>query len=237
MKAKEKIQAFALKQALNYISGNPEKNLPRLLAWLDNMGWGEDFSSQKEVFHEILDDPEDNWYRYIMGLWKDIDNDILKTTFNNLVLNAILFGHQKQEANRLRYDCNIPLAILLDPTSACNLHCTGCWAAEYGNRLNMSYETLDSVIRQGKELGTYFYLYSGGEPLVRKRDIIRLCEAHPDCQFAAFTNGTLIDEAFAEEMLRVRNFIPAISVEGFEGDTDFRRGEGTFKRAVKAMSS
>ena len=100
----------------------------------------------------------------------------------------------------------------------------------------MSYETLDGIIRQGKELGTYFYLYSGGEPLVRKTDIIRLCRTHPDCQFAAFTNGTLINEAFADEMLRVKNFIPAISVEGFESDTDFRRGEGTFNKVEKAMA-
>ena len=31
---------------------------------------------------------------------------------------------------------------------------------------------LDSIVWQGKELGTYMYLYSGGEPLVRKEDII-----------------------------------------------------------------
>ena len=94
--------------------------------------------------------------------------------------------------------------------------------------LIVPYEELDSIINQANELGTYFFLYSGGEPLVRKKDIIRLCEAHPDCQFTAFTNGTLIDEAFADEMLRVKNFIPAISVEGFEEATDFRRGAGTF---------
>ena len=46
--------------------------------------------------------------------------------------------------------------------------------------------------------------------MVRKKDIIRLCEDHPDCVFSAFTNGTLIAEAFAEEMLRVKNFVPAI---------------------------
>lgn len=74
------------------------------------------------------------------------------------------------------------------------------------------------------------------EPLVRKDDIIRLCESHSDCQFTAFTNATLIDEAFADEMLRVKNFIPAISVEGFEESTDFRRGSGTFKRIEKAMA-
>ena len=38
-----------------------------------------------------------------------------------------------------------------------------------------------------------------------------------------FTNATLIDEAFAQQMLRVKNFIPAISVEGFEQATDSRR--------------
>jgi MoaA/NifB/PqqE/SkfB family radical SAM enzyme len=99
----------------------------------------------------------------------------------------------------------------------------------------MTYVELDSIIHQANELGTYFFLYSGGEPLVRKADLIRLCEAHPDCQFTAFTNGTLIDEAFAEEMLRVKNFIPAISVEGFETDTDFRRGTGTFRKVERAM--
>jgi MoaA/NifB/PqqE/SkfB family radical SAM enzyme len=80
------------------------------------------------------------------------------------------------------------------------------------------------------------YLYSGGEPLIRKKDIIRLCEEHNDCMFLSFTNGTLIDEAFADEMLRVKNFVPAISVEGFEKETDARRGEGTYKKVLKAMS-
>ena len=99
----------------------------------------------------------------------------------------------------------------------------------------MTYEQLDSIVKQGKEMGTFMYLFSGGEPLVRKADIIKLCAAHPDCQFRAFTNGTLIDEQFADDMLRVKNFIPAISVEGFEEATDFRRGEGTFKAVMKAM--
>ncbi len=133
------------------------------------------------------------------------------------------------------HGCNIPWAILMDPTSACNLHCTGCWAADYGNKLNMSYETLDNIVRQGTELGTFLYIFSGGEPLVRKADILKLCQAHPDCMFLAFTNATLIDEAFADEMLRVKNFVPAISIEGFEEATDGRRGHGTYQAVVKTM--
>ena len=137
--------------------------------------------------------------------------------------------------HRTQHGCNIPWAVLMDPTSACNLHCTGCWAAEYGHNLNLSYDDLDSIINQGIELGTHIYIYTGGEPLVRKKDLIRLCEAHPDCAFLSFTNGTLIDEEFCQEMIRVKNFIPAISVEGFEAATDARRGDGTFGKVAKAM--
>ncbi len=56
----------------------------------------------------------------------------------------------------------------MDPTSACNLHCTGCWAAEYGHKLNLTFDEMDKVVTQGKELGVYLYMFTGGEPLVRK---------------------------------------------------------------------
>ncbi|MGN0073383.1 MAG: radical SAM protein, partial [Coriobacteriales bacterium] len=141
----------------------------------------------------------------------------------------------QQEKMREEHRCNIPWAILLDPTSACNLRCTGCWAAEYGHNLSMSYETINSIVEQGLELGTHIYIYTGGEPLMRKRDLIRLCEEHPDCAFLCFTNATLIDEAFCQELLRVGNFVPAISAEGSRETTDSRRGQGTYDKVAEAM--
>lgn len=95
---------------------------------------------------------------------------------------------------------------------------------------------MDSIIRQGKEMGTYMYIYTGGEPLVRKKDLIRICEMHPDCEFLSFTNGTLIDEDFCREMLRVKNFVPAISLEGFETANDGRRGDGVYQKVKSAMA-
>ena len=59
---------------------------------------------------------------------------------------------------------------------------------------------------------------------------------HPDCEFLSFTNGTLIDEAFCQEMLRVKNFVPAISLEGFEDANDSRRGQGVYEKVQNAMS-
>lgn len=71
--------------------------------------------------------------------------------------------------------------------------------------------------------------------MVRKKDIIALCEKHSDCEFLSFTNGTLIDEDFCHEMLRVKNFVPAISLEGFEEANDGRRGSGDYEKVMHAM--
>ena len=80
------------------------------------------------------------------------------------------------------------------------------------------------------------YIYTGGEPLVRKKDLIALCEKHPDAAFLSFTNATLIDEEFCQDLLRVKNFIPAISLEGFEEANDSRRGAGVYQKVTSAMA-
>lgn len=232
---KESLQAFGLNRALGMMRTDPEKNLPKLLNWVDRLDTNNAMLPQRDFFRKILNDPDNIWYQFMLDLWKDIDESVRVKFFENFIVNAAVIGYGRQNTARAKYDCNIPWAILMDPTSACNLKCTGCWAAEYGNNLSMDFDVLDSIITQGKRLGTYMYIYSGGEPLVRKDDIIKLCEKHDDCMFLAFTNATLIDEKFADEILRVKNFIPAISVEGFEEATDSRRGAGTYKKVVRAM--
>jgi MoaA/NifB/PqqE/SkfB family radical SAM enzyme len=83
-----------------------------------------------------------------------------------------------------------------------------------GHKLNLTFDELDNIVTQGKELGVYFYMMTGGEPLVRKADIIRLCEKHNDCAFHCYTNGTLVDEKLCEDMKRVGNLSLSISLEG-----------------------
>lgn len=188
---------------------------------------------QRNVIRKVIEE-KGNWYQLILKMY-ELDEGVRKTFFQNFIINSALKGTAIQQEIAKREYCNVPWAILLDPTSACNLHCTGCWAAQYGHKLNLNIGTIDDIIRQGKELGTYMYIYTGGEPLVRKKDIITLCECHSDCEFLAFTNGTLIDEDFCQEMLRVKNFVPAISLEGFEKANDGRRGEGVFNKVQNAM--
>ena len=234
MNASTTLKKLGLEQAFRYLHKNPEKNLISLLDWADKFSKGE-FATQRSVLREIFENPKHPYHSYVLNLIHHVDADVMKTLATNFFINANLVSWPKQEDLRKKYNCNIPWAILLDPTSACNLHCTGCWAAEYGNKLNLSFDEIDSIIRQGKELDIYMYIYTGGEPLVRKADLIRLCEKHSDCIFLCFTNATLIDEAFADEMLRVKNFVPAISLEGFEEATDGRRGKGTYQKVINAI--
>lgn len=230
---KTSMQNFAVNQALKYIEGNPEENIPKLMDLVDKFtpeGW---YESQRKVIRKVIEE-KNNWYDLILKIY-DLDSGVRRAFFQNFLFNASLKGSATQESVKEEHGCNVPWAILLDPTSACNLHCTGCWAAEYGNRLNLSLETIDLIIRQGKEMGVYMYIYTGGEPLVRKKDLMQICEMHPDCAFLAFTNGTLIDEGFCQEMLRVKNFVPAISLEGFETANDGRRGDGVYSKVQNAM--
>ena len=229
------LKKLGIEQAVEYISKAPEKNLPKLMDWADRFA-GDQYGPQRDAIRDAVNNPDNIYHQLILRIVRDVDAEVLKTTFVNFILNANLIGWPKEEEARKKYGCNIPWAILLDPTSACNLHCTGCWAAEYGNKLNLTFDEIDDIIRQGKELGVYMYIYTGGEPLVRKKDLIRLCETHSDCQFLCFTNATLIDEAFAGEMLRVGNFIPAISLEGDEASTDSRRGKGTYQKVMAATA-
>ena len=233
------IKALVAKYGINFmideIYKDPEKGARKIIDWADRFA-KDDFRVQIRTVREVIENEDHPYHDYVLNLFRNLDKEVWRKLLVNFFLNANLASWPELEKNRKKYNCNIPWAILLDPTSACNLHCTGCWAAEYGNKLNLSFDEIDDIIRQGKELGVYMYIYTGGEPLVRKNDLIRICEKHDDCVFLCFTNGTLIDEAFADEMLRVGNFVPAISLEGFESATDSRRGTGVYSHVMDAMN-
>ena len=223
----------AINSGLKYLEKDPEVNIPKLMSLVDKAapeGW---YEGARNMIRNAIEE-KGNWYDLIMKIYQ-LDPGVRKNFFQNFIVNASLKGSAIHQDIMAKEDCNVPWAILLDPTSACNLHCTGCWAAEYGHKLNLDLDTIDNIVKQGKKLGIYMYIYTGGEPLVRKKDLITLCERHPDCEFLSFTNGTLIDEAFCEELLRVKNFVPAISLEGFETANDGRRGEGVYGKVKHAM--
>ncbi|MGN1002455.1 MAG: radical SAM protein, partial [Oscillospiraceae bacterium] len=125
------VKKFGLEQAFRYLYKDPENNLRKLMDWADKFAKGE-FESQRTVLRKIIEDPNDPYHKLVLNLIRNTDQEVLKTIAVNFFIHANLVGWDLQEEARKKYGCNIPWAILLDPTSACNLHCTGCWAAEYG---------------------------------------------------------------------------------------------------------
>jgi len=231
-----KIKKTAVNMLLDYVmADDPLQKLPKMFDVAEKLDRGHLHASQIAAMRKWLLDENSVWHTFARKLMDEVDRNCLRKFLECFIVNANLGRAERVHELMEKYDCNIPWAILMDPTSACNLHCTGCWAAQYGNKNNLSYETLDSICRQGKELGIYFYIFSGGEPLVRKNDIIKLCEAHNDCYFFAFTNGTLVDDKLCEDMQRVGNFALAFSIEGDEAATDMRRGQGTYRKVIEAM--
>ena len=223
----------ALNKLIDYLDNDPEDHIDKIMDLINKVTPDSVFPTQRAAFTNVIKS-RGNWYDLIMRIFK-LNPKMRSRLLKALIIDGNLLAWPEQEKSREKHKCNIPWAILLDPTSACNLHCTGCWAAEYGYKQNLSFEDIDSIITQGKELGCHMYIYTGGEPLMRKADLIRLCEKHQDCVFLCFTNSTLIDEKFCDDMIRVANFVPAISAEGNEHTTDARRGEGTYKKIEHAM--
>jgi MoaA/NifB/PqqE/SkfB family radical SAM enzyme len=143
-------------------------------------------------------------------------------------------GAKKRDEILAREGVKPPFNFLISPTMRCNLRCVGCYAANYSPDDDLELEVIDRVINEGKELGIYFVTTLGGEPFIRD-DMWNVYRKHNDVLFQVFTNATLIDEEAATRLGRLGNVFPVISIEGFEEETDARRGQGTFQKIVAAM--
>ncbi|MGI5892771.1 MAG: radical SAM protein [Bacillota bacterium] len=235
MKTNKLITQAAIKVGVSYITKDPMKNLPKLVKWAESLAVLDAHKAQVNAFKKWIDDPGCGPYKLIERYFTQLNPEVRKKFLINFFINAGLDGIPRRKANQEEVGCNIPWAILMDPTAACNIKCIGCWAGEYNKADALDYDTLDRIIREGKELGIYMFLYSGGEPLMRRDDILKLAQVHDDCIFLSFTNGTLIDEEYVKKVAEAGNFLYAISVEGDEAATDMRRGKGVYKKVVETM--
>jgi len=154
----------------------------------------------------------------------------------NFIINNYFRGLPKRRALLQETGAEAPYLIVISPTMRCNLRCFGCYAASYSKRQDLPRELFDKALRDARDLGIFFVTISGGEPLVRQ-DLLDVFRTFDDIYFQVYTNGTLIDDAVAAELAELGNVFPAISVEGFEKETDERRGKGTFEKIVAAMAN
>jgi MoaA/NifB/PqqE/SkfB family radical SAM enzyme len=154
---------------------------------------------------------------------------------------TVILHHQRKAAGvRRRHEQQgllVPPVMIASITSRCNLACAGCYMkGRKKPAAEMSPETLASIARQAAELGVSVIVIAGGEPLVRRDEILRMAKTYPEILFPVFTNGLLIDEPLANAIASCRNIVPVISFEGLREETDRRRGSGVYERLVRTCS-
>ena len=146
MTAKEKVQRASASVAFDgifkYIKKNPSENLVKLINLSQKLMGGAFPEKNFDAFRKAVQDPENVWNKFAMNIINECDPEVIKKMLLALGLGAGVNGTKAVRANREKYKCNIPFIILFDPTSACNLKCKGCWAAEYGHKQSLTNEEM-----------------------------------------------------------------------------------------------
>lgn len=231
--AKRLLAERLLRQLIRYLGRDPRRKIMRLMTLGEKLAPMRDHREQiREARHVVARNPV--MMTYVERLLAETDPRVQQRLLFNWFFNAMLFGIPKQRRLSATLGVNVPNFILLDPTSACNLRCTGCWAGEYPKHDTLDLSLVDRVVSEAKELGIYWIVMSGGEPFAWPH-LFALAEKHQDVAFMLYTNGTLIDDRKADRLLQVGNVSPAFSLEGWEERTDRRRGKGVFKVVMAAM--
>ncbi len=135
-----------------------------------------------------------------------------------------------------------PKFLVLSPEKACNLECLGCYAScSPGKGTHLDFDLSRRIVQEAHDiLGSRFITISGGEPLMyRSKDktVMDIFEEFNDMFFLIYTNGTLITKKIAEKLAKSGNVVPLISVEGYEHETDERRGKGVHKKIREALAN
>jgi MoaA/NifB/PqqE/SkfB family radical SAM enzyme len=130
----------------------------------------------------------------------------------------------------------VPPLMIVSVTRGCNLRCAGCFVHASGHApgTEMSGTALRRVLTEAHELGVSMVALAGGEPLTRP-ETLDIAGDLPEMTFLLITNGSLLDSPTLDKLEGIRNVIPVVSIEGFESETDARRGDGVYRRALWAM--
>jgi len=173
-----------------------------------------------------------------------VSGDVVKKIIGVLVENNLICEDQSYtqavERFRKKYGELPPTFIVLSPTQKCNLKCIGCYASSAADTsATIPYTYVDRIVGEvHNSFGGRFITISGGEPFMYRgegKQLLDIFKKYDDMFFLIYTNGTLINDETAQGLAESANATPAISVEGFEKETDQRRGAGTYRKILRAF--
>jgi len=232
------IRTFAAKrvatQLLPLVGGMSDRDLERLLLVAGKLAPTEFTRSFIEGIDRMCE-RQHATIELMRRMIRQTSPRVRKRLINSLLIKEFMEGNVKRE--RLRQQgLAAPQAYLISPTMRCNLRCPGCYAGNYSQNDDLEFEVIDRILSEGEELGMFWVTILGGEPFVRQ-DLYQAYKRHKDVFFQVFTNGTLIDKEAARELAEAGNVLVIFSVEGFEKETEARRGKGVFQKIMQGMDN
>lgn len=169
------------------------KKLPKLFALAEALDRGHKRTADIRRIRGFLLDEKNNWHVFAEKLSQEVDPGCLRKVMECFFVNSMLDGIPRAHEVEEKYDINVPWVILMDPTSA-SVICPALAAGQLSTAGNITCPMSSLTPSSVRERIRHTFRDAGGEPLVRKKDIISLCRAYQDCYFFAFTNGTLVDD-------------------------------------------
>lgn len=152
------------------------------------------------------------------------------------ISTRLLLQEKRRQYYLKREDLTVPPIMIISVTNRCNLNCTGCYANAQDRDYNdeMDLKQIRYLVADAKAIGVGIIMLAGGEPLIRE-GLLDIIYDHPDLLFVMFTNGMLIKGDTLTRMEKMKNLVPAVSLEGNKSQTDERRGHGSYDRILDTM--
>jgi len=131
-----------------------------------------------------------------------------------------------------RFGCRVPLRVMHFVTYRCNLSCKYCGIWSYSIK-EMTTKEAKKAIKEFADAGTFHWVFTGGEPLLRK-DIGELINYLKSFGIAVTltTNGLLLKKRIWE-VKNVDYFV--VSLDGPKEINDEVRGKGVFDKVVEGV--
>ena len=227
---KEFVARQAVKQILPLLGKLSDKNVMRFL-WLAKKAAPNEFT--KSFIDTAKEQPQT--LELLRRALCRPNPHVRERVLNSLIFKQHWYGSVRRDELRSQ-GLSAPGTFLISPTMRCNLRCKGCYAANYNTKDDLEFEVIDRVLSESEELGIFFIGILGGEPFIRQ-DMWEIYKRHSDIFFMVFTNGTLIDKDAAKKLAKLGNMLIIFSLEGFEEETDARRGKGVFRKVMQGMDN
>lgn len=194
------LKVAGAKKVLAHIEKDPDKNIPRIIDWMIKFNVaGSKHNSDLLMVREYLADTNSNWYRLIKSLWTEVDTEIRKTLFENLVVNVGITREEDKEAA----GGELPMAIMLDQPKSAGI-------TKLPRPIKKTADEYDMTITRCKERQIFAFIFTGGFETTDEDSLRKLARLHRDCMFVIMMDPAGVTESFGDMVLKSKNIVPML---------------------------